>query len=70
MRTTVSRAAGAGILLAVLAVAAGGAIAMLGAGPAQLRAVALAAAVAGGGAVAGWLVAGWGRGKSAGTAVA
>lgn len=70
MRTTVSRAAGAGILLAVLAVAAIGAIAMLGAGPAQLRAVALAAAVAGGGAVAGWLVAGWGWGKSAGTAVA
>ena len=70
MRNRVSSRAGAAIFLGVLAGAAGGAVALLGTGPAQLRAVAMAAVVAGVAALAGWFVARWGRGKSAGLAVA
>ena len=65
-----STGGGVAVLLGVLAAAVGGAIAILGASPPQIRAIALAAGVAGGGAIAGWLVARWGRGKAAGLAVA
>lgn len=70
MRTRVSPVAGAAVFVGVLAVSVGVSVALLGTGPAQLRAVAMAAGVTGAGSLAGWFVARWGRGKSAGLAVA
>lgn len=61
---------GVAVLLAALAVAAAVALVLLGVDATHLRAVAFAAAVAGGGAVAGWIVARQGRGGPAGVAVA
>jgi hypothetical protein len=61
---------GVATLLAVLAVAAAGCLAVLGSDADHLRAVAFAAAVAGGGAVTGWIVARQGRGGPAAVAVA
>ena len=61
---------GVAVLLAALAVAAAVALVLLGVDATHLRAVAFAAAVAGGGAVAGWIVAQPGRGGPAGVAVA
>ena len=62
--------AGAVVLLATLAAAAAVALALLGVEASHLRAIAFAGAVAGGGAVAGWIVARQGRGGPAGLAVA
>lgn len=62
--------AGIGLLLLVLAVAVAVALAILGRDPAQVQAVALAAATTGAGAIGGWLVSRWSRGQPAGTAVA
>lgn len=61
---------GVATLLAVLAVAAAGCLAVLGSDADHVRAVAFAAAVAGGGAVTGWIVARQGRGGPAAVAVA
>jgi hypothetical protein len=61
---------GVATLLAVLVVAAAGCLAVLGSDADHLRAVAFAAAVAGGGAVTGWIVARQGRGGPAAVAVA
>lgn len=61
---------GVAVLLAVLAVAAAGCLAVLGSDADHGRAIAFAAAVAGGGAVTGWIVARQGRGGPAATAVA
>ena len=61
---------GVAVLLAALAVAAAVALVLLGVDATNLRAVAFAAAVAGGGAVAGWIVARQGRGGPVGVAVA
>jgi hypothetical protein len=61
---------GVAVLLAALAVAAAVALVLLGVDATHLRAVAFAAAVAGGGAVAGWIVARQGRGGPAAVAVA
>lgn len=61
---------GVAVLLGVLAAAAAVGLALLGCDAAPRRAVAFAAAVAGGGAVTGWIVARQGRGRSAAVAVA
>ena len=61
---------GVAVLLAALAVAAVVALLLLGVEAIHLRAVVFAAAVAGSGAVAGWIVARQGRGGPAGVAVA
>jgi hypothetical protein len=61
---------GVAVLLAALAVAAAVALLLLGVDATHLRAVAFAAAVAGGGAVTGWIVARQGRGGPAAVAVA
>ena len=61
---------GVAVLLAVLAVAVAGSLAVLGSDANHARAVAFAAAVAGGGAVTGWIVARQGRGGPAAVAVA
>jgi hypothetical protein len=61
---------GVAVLLAALAVAAVVALLLLGVEAIHLRAVVFAAAVAGSGAVAGWIVAQQGRGGPAGFAVA
>jgi hypothetical protein len=67
LRTTV---AGAALLLGTLAAAVAVALALGGDDPTHRRAVALAAVATGGGALAGWLVARWGHGQGAATAVA
>jgi len=61
---------GVAVLLAALAVAAVVALLLLGMETIHLRAVVFAAAVAGSGAVAGWIVARQGRGGPAAVAVA
>jgi len=61
---------GVAVLLAALAVAAAVALLLLGVEAKHLRAVAFAAAVTGGGAVTGWIVARQGRGGPAAVAVA
>lgn len=61
---------GVAVLLAMLAVAAAGSLAVLGSDANHARAVAFAAVVAGGGAVTGWIVARQGRGGPAAVAVA
>ncbi|MFM7138194.1 MAG: hypothetical protein ACKO1M_14170 [Planctomycetota bacterium] len=61
---------GVAVLLAVLAVAAAGCLALLGGDVDRVQAVAFAAAVAGGGAVTGWIVSRQGRGRPAAVAVA
>lgn len=61
---------GVAVLIAVVLVTAAGSLAVLGSDPDHLRAVAFAAAVAGGGAVTGWIVARQGRGGPAAVAVA
>jgi hypothetical protein len=61
---------GVGVLLAVLAAAVATCLVLLGSDADQRRAVGFAAAVAGGGAVAGWIVARQGRGGPAAVAVA
>lgn len=61
---------GVAVLLAVLVVAAAGCLVLLGSDAAQGPAIAFAAAVAGGGAVTGWIVARHGRGGPAAIAVA
>lgn len=61
---------GVAALLVVLAIAAGTCCAVLGSDPVHLRAIAFAAAVAGGAAVAGWIAGRQGRGGPAGVAVA
>ena len=61
---------GVAVLLAVLAVAAAGCLAVLGSDADHVRAVAFASVVAGGGAVTGWIVARQGRGGPAAVAVA
>jgi hypothetical protein len=61
---------GMAVLLAVLAVASAGCLAVLGSDANHARAVAFAAVVAGGGAVTGWVVARQGRGGPAAVAVA
>jgi hypothetical protein len=61
---------GVAVLLAVLAVAVAGCLAVLGIDADHVRAVAFAAVVAGGGAVTGWIVARQGRGGPAAVAVA
>jgi hypothetical protein len=61
---------GVAVLVAVLAVAAGVGLTLLGNDADHRRAVAFAAAVAGGGAVMGWVVARQGRGGPAAVAVA
>jgi len=61
---------GVAVLVAVLAVAAAGAILLLGHEADQRRAVAFAAAVTGSGAVTGWLMARQGRGGTPAAAVA
>jgi len=62
--------AGAGLLAAVLAVAAGIALAIGDTGPAQRQAVGFAAVVVMSGSLGGWLTARWGRGRSPGIAAA
>ena len=57
MRTRVSPVAGAAVFVGVLAVSVGVSVALLGTGPGQLRAVAMAAGVTGAGSLAGWFVA-------------
>lgn len=59
---------GAAMLLVVLVVTAAAALAVLGTDAVHLRAVAFAAAVTGGGAVAGWIAGRQGRGGPAGVA--
>jgi hypothetical protein len=61
---------GVGVLLAVLVVAAATCLVLLGGDADQRRAVGFAAAVAGGGAITGWVVARQGRGGPAAVAVA
>lgn len=62
--------AGAGLLAAVLAVAAGIAVATGDGSPVHRQAVGLAAVVVLAGSLGGWLVARWGRGRSPGIAAA
>lgn len=62
--------AGSGLFLLVLAVAAAVSLAGAGQDPARWQAVALAAATTGAGAIGGWIVSRWSRGRAAGTAVA
>jgi hypothetical protein len=61
---------GVAVLLAVLAAAAATCFLVLGSDTDQRRAIAFAAAVAGGGAVTGWIVARQARGRPAALAVA
>ena len=69
-RQGITTAFGAAVLLVVLAVVVG--ITLVGGGndPAHRRAVAFAASVAGGGAVAGWFASRLSRGQAAATAMA
>ncbi|MDA1202316.1 MAG: hypothetical protein O3C39_11595 [Planctomycetota bacterium] len=63
-------AAGLAVLLAVLALAIGTAWAVGEQSPARWQAIMVAAAAAGSGAAAGWLVTRWSQGRTAATAVA
>ena len=62
--------AGIGLFLLALAVAVAVALVVRARDPARVQAVALAAATTGTGAIGGWLVSRWSRGRAAGTAVA
>jgi hypothetical protein len=62
--------AGVAVLLGTLAAAVGVSLALGGDDPTHRRAVSLAALTTGCGALTGWLVARWGRGREAATAVA